>query len=260
MKNKFFSNEYKEDYFSFYRKANADQNYNSYYVAKGGETKVNRAVGAYYTGATVVPHAPEGYQVMDVTTRAYHGYDGELLGNGAYSAYFTNYDNLNRESVKPGVYGYYQNGYYGRDRYTRQEFNVYYYPKTTITVHQHATSLTSDGDGIAKVWVTNNGGTAINNHRALAYPDSGYGGINTFTNDFVTVSATRSNYKTEDNLVFDWDYTLYSNVGVKPRFTVHPYGARYVGDIRFYKVVNGEDQELNYTIVSGTGYIDSDTV
>ena len=260
LKNKFFSNEYKEDYFSFYRTADAEQNYNSHYVAKGGETKVNRAVGAYYTGATVVPHAPEGYQVMDVTTRAYHGYNGELLGNGAYSAYFTSYDNLNREYVKPGVYGYYQNGYYGRDRYSRQEFNVYYYPKTTITVHQHATNLTSDSNEIAKVWVTNIGGTAINNHRALAYPDSYYGGINTFTNDFVTVSATRSNYETEDNLVFDWDYTLYSNVGVKPRFTVHPYGARYVGDIRFYKVVNGEDQELNYTIVSGTGYIDSDTV
>lgn len=260
---KYFTKEFTQDYYSLINKEAETYFDATSFTVTGAQEKRNMAIPvgttiSYYydVGYYVLPSVPEGYMLAGIKARSLSS-KGDTFGNNSY------YDGYyNRENSATSLEYYTNpNGYlftYMRNGMTRGNEHVveiYYAPVTKVTVQQHVSGISaSGGTEYAYVKLSNTG--TLSNTALTPYVDN-YS--NHFIND-VTFSAKGNNYTGSNVTDYDWVKSVSVNQDTHVRFLVRPQGTRNVGSVRVYKIVNGEEVDLEYTVVSGTGYVNSDTV
>lgn len=260
---KYFTKEYTQDYLSLIGK-DAETYYDaSSFTVTGAQEKRNMAIPvgttSYYydIGYYVAPSAPEGYMLAGFKAVSLSSEGDTFDDNDSYDAYF------NRENKATSL-DYYTNpaGYRfefmrsGISRGSEQVVEICYAKKTTLTVDQYLNGMEASGS-VSTVDFSNNGGTLQSGNLTPFVYELENG---KFRNTFSTALSSNTSYFDETNLRYHWNAVAGVNAGTVINFTVNTKGAHNIAGVRAYKLVDGEEQSLGCTRVSGTGYVNSKTV
>ncbi|MGN1466921.1 MAG: InlB B-repeat-containing protein [Ruminococcus sp.] len=162
--------------------------------------------------------------------------------NGSY-ALFTNNNNQNNINNSK------------MDSSEQLEVNVYYTQKSSLTVSQSIEGFVdaSSNTELANVVVAD-AADPRENLKSFSTAEKGVA-------DTVTYSINgKSDHTTTTDQINTWTNTCEVTYGTKPKVTVTPKGSRNIADVKAYKMVSGEKQEIDIKLVSGTGYPGSETV
>ena len=264
---KYFTKEFTQDYYSLIGK-NAETYFDATsFTVTGAQEKRNMAIPVgttsgynYDVGYYVLPSVPEGYMLAGIKARSLSSEGDTFDNNSNYDGYYNRENSATRLKYYTNPNGYlftYMRN--GMTRGNEHVVEIYYAPVTKVTVQQHVSGISaSGGTEYAYVELSNTG--TLSNTALTPYVDiSNTNYSNHFKND-VTFSAKGDNYTGFNETDYDWVNSVSVNQDTHVRFLVRPKGTRNVGSVRVYKIVNGEEVDLDYTVVSGTGYVNSDTV
>lgn len=260
VRNKYFTESFIDDYYS---NLTSTEGYTDSFTVSGGtEAKHNMALNSNETGYYINPASiPEGYEIAAIECSAYDRDGNKLEDNYSYSSYDSSYSYSNRPaSINKSDKGYrirVNSGSQGYSRSWRQEVKVYYSKTAKLTVHQHLNEALSDNNVISTVTLSNQEG-ALTSDAFLPYID------NTDSTPFessISISARRDNHKAPlTDTEYSWEKAVGVNKGTLMCFSVATTATRSISDVRVYKIVNGEETNVSFRTVSGTGSAGATTV
>ena len=260
VRNKYFTESFIDDYYS---NLTSTEGYTDSFTVSGGtEAKHNMALNSNETGYYINPASiPEGYEIAAIECSAYDRDGNKLEDNYSYSSYDSSYSYSNRPaSINKSDKGYrirVNSGSQGYSRSWRQEVKVYYSKTAKLTVHQHLNEALSDNNVISTVTLSNQEGALVSD-AFLPYID------NTDSTPFessISISARRDNHKAPlTDTEYSWEKAVGVNKGTLMRFSVATTATRSISDVRVYKIVNGEETNVSFRTVSGTGSAGATTV
>lgn len=251
---KYFTQSFSDDYYSM---LTSNEGFADSFTVTGDTEEIhNMALDSKETGYYINPvTVPDGYEITAIDCAAYDRAGNRLSNISSYDSNDSYFSYGNRPTAiakdsngfKIRVNAYSQ----GYSRSWRQKVKVYYTKVTKLTVHQYLNEALANNNNISTVALANNSGTL---------PETAFTPyIDTTFKDSISFYISKNTRTSVTDTEYYWEQAYKVNQGTVPSVKITPTSTRGISEVKAYRLVDGEKQEIALTYNSSTGYYTFDS-